>query len=76
MGQLIERREEICQLLQHEFHDKATRRHVANQIRIAMGLNPHDDDVVLYEHDKEAFDGDGKRTDRCRQSGSVYQLYR
>lgn len=57
LGQLVERREEICQLLQHEFQDKATRRHVANQIRIAMGLDPHDDDVVLHEHDKEALMG-------------------
>lgn len=58
-GELLERREEICQLLQHEFQDRVTRRHVANQIRIAMGLDPHDDDVVLYEHDKEALMGMG-----------------
>jgi iron only hydrogenase large subunit-like protein len=57
LGQLLERREEICQLLQQEFQDKATRRQVANQIRIAMGLDPHDDDVVLYDHDKEALMG-------------------
>ena len=58
-GQLLERREEICQLLQHEFQDKATRRHMANQIRIAMGLDPHDSDEVLNENDREALMGIG-----------------
>lgn len=57
LGQLLERREELCEMVQQEFQDKATRRQVANQIRIAMGLDPHDDDIVLYEHDKEALMG-------------------
>jgi iron only hydrogenase large subunit-like protein len=58
-GQLFERREEICKLVQAEFADKATRRHVANQIRIAMGLDPHDSDSVINEHDQEALMGMG-----------------
>lgn len=56
-GKLLERREEICRLVHEEFKDAATRRHVANQIRIAMGLDPHDSDIVLNEHDREALMG-------------------
>ena len=51
-GKLFERREEICHLVHQEFQDKTTRRHVANQIRIAMGLNPHDADHVLNDDDE------------------------
>lgn len=58
-GKLFERREEICRLVQAEFKDKATRRQVANQIRIAMGLEPHDGDTVIGEHDEEALMGMG-----------------
>lgn len=56
-GKLFERREEICRLVQEEFQDRATRRHVANQIRIAMGLDPHDSDNVISPHDAEALMG-------------------
>jgi iron only hydrogenase large subunit-like protein len=56
-GQLFQRSEEICRLVQNEFEDKVTRRHVANQIRIAMGLDPHDSDTILNEHDQEALMG-------------------
>ncbi|MBP1763321.1 MAG: iron hydrogenase 1 [Firmicutes bacterium] len=56
-GQLFNRREEICQLVHNEFKDQASRRQVANQIRIAMGLNPHDSDAVLAETDEEALMG-------------------
>lgn len=56
-GQLLERREEICSLVHQEFADRTTRRHVANQIRIAMGLDPHDSDTVISEHDTEALMG-------------------
>jgi len=56
-GQLFERREEICQLVHEEFADHTTRRNVANQIRIAMGLNPHDDDTVISEDEQEALMG-------------------
>lgn len=43
-----------------EFQDKTTRRYVANQIRIAMGLTPHDNDSVLNEYDEEALMGIGQ----------------
>lgn len=56
-GKLFERREEICRLVREEFADRVTRRQVANQIRIAMGLEPHDSDAVLAEHDAEALMG-------------------
>lgn len=56
-GQLFERREEICQLVHQEFQDHSTRRHVANQIRLAMGLSPHDADTVIHEDDEEALMG-------------------
>lgn len=58
-GTLFERREEICAMVSEEFKDKTTRRHVANQIRIAMGLDPHNDDQVLNEYDEEALMGMG-----------------
>jgi len=58
-GNLFERREEICNMVSEEFKDKTTRRHVANQIRIAMGLDPHNDDYVLNEYDEEALMGMG-----------------
>lgn len=56
-GKLFERREEICRLVHEEFADRVTRRQVANQIRIAMGLDPHDSDTVIGEHDAEALMG-------------------
>ncbi|WP_425057786.1 hypothetical protein SCACP_23260 [Sporomusa carbonis] len=58
-GQLFERKEEICRLLQSEFEDKATRRLVANQIRIAMGLEPNNSEEVINEYDEEALMGMG-----------------
>jgi iron only hydrogenase large subunit-like protein len=58
-GQLFERREEICQLVHQEFQDHSTRRQVANQIRLAMGLSPHDTDTVIHENDEEALMGIG-----------------
>lgn len=56
-GKLFERREDICRLVHDEFSDRVTRRQVANQIRIAMGLDPHDSDTVIGEHDAEALMG-------------------
>ncbi len=56
-GRLFERREDICRLVYEEFADRVTRRRVANEIRIAMGLDPHDSDTVLGEHDAEALMG-------------------
>lgn len=56
-GKLFERREDICRLVHEEFADRHTRRQVANQIRIAMGLDPHDSDTVIGEHDGEALMG-------------------
>ncbi|VBB08706.1 iron hydrogenase [Lucifera butyrica] len=56
-GNLFERREEICRLVHQEFQDRTTRRQIANQIRLAMGLPPHDSDTVIQEHDEEALMG-------------------
>jgi len=56
-GTLFDRREEICTMVSEEFKDKHTRRQVANQIRIAMGLDPHNDDLVLNDYDEEALMG-------------------
>jgi iron only hydrogenase large subunit-like protein len=56
-GNLYERREEICAAVCREFQDETTRRYVANQIRIAMGLEPHNEDSVLSEFDEEALMG-------------------
>jgi len=56
-GTLFERREEICQMVSTEFQDQRTRRYVSNQIRMAMGLDPHDNDLVLGEYDEEALMG-------------------
>ncbi len=56
-GKLMDRREDICQMVHNEYHDKATRRYVANQIRLAMGLDPHDSDTVITANDEEALMG-------------------
>ena len=56
-GKLMEQRQELCRLLHQEFSDKVTRRHIANQIRLAMGLMPRDDDNLLTEYDQEALMG-------------------
>jgi len=56
-GNLFERREEICRMVSTEFKDQTTRRYVANQIRMAMGLAPHNVDTVLNEYDEEALMG-------------------
>lgn len=56
-GKLFESREDICRLVHEEFADRYTRRQVANQIRIAMGLDPHDSDTVIGDHDAEALMG-------------------
>lgn len=56
-GKLFERREEICDIVSTEFQDQTTRLYVANQIRLAMGLPPHDDENFLNEYDEEALMG-------------------
>ncbi|MBP2627331.1 MAG: Ferredoxin hydrogenase [Firmicutes bacterium] len=56
-GTLFERREEICDMVSEEFQNHTTRRYVANQIRMAMGLAPHNDDAVLNDYDEEALMG-------------------
>lgn len=61
-GTLFDRREEICTMVSEEFKDKHTRRQVANQIRIAMGLDPHDDELVLNDYDEEALMGMGNNS--------------
>lgn len=58
-GTLFERREEICDMVSKEFQDQKTRRYVANQIRMAMGLTPHNEDHVLNDYDEEALMGMG-----------------
>lgn len=61
-GTLFDRREEICTMVSEEFKDKHTRRQVANQIRIAMGLNPQNDDQILNDYDEEALMGMGNES--------------
>ncbi len=56
-GALAERREDICRLVCEEFGDRVTRHRVANQIRVAMGLSPHDQDTVEGENDADALMG-------------------
>lgn len=56
-GELLEKREEICQLVYNEYKDQASRQQVVNQIRMAMGLDPHDKDSIFDEHDSEALMG-------------------
>jgi iron only hydrogenase large subunit-like protein len=61
-GTLFERREEICNMVSEEFKDQKTRRQVANQIRIAMGLDPHNNDYILNDYDEEALMGMGNES--------------
>ena len=56
-GALAERREEICRLVCEEFGDRVTRHRVANQIRAAMGLSPHEQDTVAGDDDDAALMG-------------------
>ncbi len=56
-GTLAARREEICQLVCEEFGDRVTRHRVANQIRVAMGLSPHELDTVEGLDDSDALMG-------------------
>jgi iron only hydrogenase large subunit-like protein len=56
-GTLAERREDICRLVCEEFGDRVTRHRVANQIRVAMGLSPHELDTVEGENDADALMG-------------------
>lgn len=56
-GTLMERREQICKLVSEEFCDTSARHRVANQIRLAMGLAPHDSDSVVGDNDAEALMG-------------------
>jgi iron only hydrogenase large subunit-like protein len=56
-GALAERREDICRLVCEEFGDRVTRHRVANQIRVAMGLPPHELDSTVGETDADALMG-------------------
>jgi iron only hydrogenase large subunit-like protein len=56
-GNLLERRQEICQMVLNETKDQNHRRYIANQIRIAMGLDPHDSDQAFSSLDEEALMG-------------------
>ena len=56
-GTLSEHREDICRLVCEEFGDRVTRHRVANQIRVAMGLSPHELDTVEGENDADALMG-------------------
>ena len=56
-GTLAERREDICRLVCEEFGDRVTRHRVANQIRVAMGLPPHELDSTVGESDEDALMG-------------------
>ena len=56
-GALAERREDICRLVCEEFGDRVTRHRVANQIRVAMGLPPHELESTVGEADADALMG-------------------
>lgn len=56
-GTLSERREDICRLVCEEFGDTVSRHQVANQIRVAMGLSPHELTTVEGENDAAALMG-------------------
>lgn len=56
-GNLFERREEICRMVYEESENHISRQHIANQIRIAMGLNPVENGTVINEHDEEVLMG-------------------
>ena len=56
-GTLSDRREDICRLVCEEFGDRVTRHRVANQIRVAMGLSPHELDSTIGENDEDALMG-------------------
>ena len=77
-GALVERREEICRLVCEEFGDRVTRHRVANQIRVAMGLPPHELDSTVGEADEDALMGlmngpfivnDPKACQQCPEAG-------
>ncbi|BBB92649.1 MAG TPA: [Fe-Fe] hydrogenase large subunit C-terminal domain-containing protein [Methylomusa anaerophila] len=71
-GKLFERQEDICRMIKAEFEDKTARQYVTNQIRIAMGLSPHDSDEIINDYDEEALMGMGSEPivvanpDACR----------
>ncbi len=56
-GTLYQKSQEIADLLYQEYQDHYTRKQVANQIRVAMGLPPHDSDQITGENDEEALMG-------------------
>ncbi|MDU2065874.1 MAG: [Fe-Fe] hydrogenase large subunit C-terminal domain-containing protein [Sporomusaceae bacterium] len=56
-GTLYQKSDELTALLQDEYKDKYTRKQVANQIRSAMGLPPHDSDQITGPNDEEALMG-------------------
>jgi len=56
-GDLPTRSEEICQKIVSEFDGQVNRRQIANQIRVAMGLSPHEDETVWKDNDTEALMG-------------------
>jgi iron only hydrogenase large subunit-like protein len=56
-GTLYQKSEEIADLIHKEYQDHYTRKQVANQIRVAMGLPPHDSDKITGEADEEALMG-------------------
>ncbi|MBU2703451.1 iron only hydrogenase large subunit-like protein [Sporomusaceae bacterium BoRhaA] len=56
-GTLYQKNQEITDLLHEEYKDHYTRKQVANQIRIAMGLPPHDSEQITGENDEEALMG-------------------
>ena len=56
-GKLYESRAEICQMVYTEFQDKTSRLNIANQIRIAMGLDPHNSEDIISHYDEEALMG-------------------
>ncbi|MCE5285737.1 MAG: iron hydrogenase [Pelosinus sp.] len=64
-GNLFERRQEICQMVYKEAKDPENRRYIANQIRLAMGLEPHESEEVFSIYDKEVLMGLSESQDSC-----------
>ncbi len=56
-GRLVQEHTKLCNLLNEEFKDKLTKKQVINQIRAAMGLNPHDSEQILTPYDETVLMG-------------------
>lgn len=56
-GRLFKEQTALCNMISQEFQDKLSRKQIINQIRAAMGLNPHDSDEILAPYDETTLMG-------------------